>query len=315
MKNIIIKVIIFLLVINSFAAETGIGKKPFSIIILPDTQNYLKNKDAQKKFSAQTEWINNNLKKLNIKFVIHEGDITDNNSPEQWKLARKYMGILDGNVPYAVCVGNHDIGYEGPEKSPICGYFKVSDYKEEPWWGGKMENENCFWYKFNAGGDKYLVLSLNFGPSDKMLKWADKIIKENPNRNILMVTHAYIHDNGEFSNSKSEKNASFYGRHFSGDKRNTADMVWEKHVSKHKNYLMVFSGHFRGPSALLSKKGNAGNIVHQMLSNYQYEDGGGNGFLRILQFNPTAKTCKVSTYSPYLDKHLRGNEDEFILKL
>ena len=177
-----------------------------------------------------------------------------------------------------------------------------------------MINENCFWYKFDAGGDKYLVLSLNFGPSDKMLKWADKIIKKNPNRKILMVTHAYVHDNGELSNSKSKKNASFYGRHSNGDRRNTGAKIWNKHVRKHKNYLMVFSGHFKGPSALCTKKGIAGNTVYQMFANYQYEDGGGNGFLRILQFNPIAKTCKVSTFSPYLDKYLKGNEDEFTLQ-
>ena len=49
----------------------------FSIVILPDTQIYAES--FPDSFYKQTEWIKNNVKELNIKCVIHVGDITNKN--------------------------------------------------------------------------------------------------------------------------------------------------------------------------------------------------------------------------------------------
>ncbi|HRU00384.1 MAG TPA: metallophosphoesterase, partial [Victivallales bacterium] len=81
----------------------------FTLIVLPDTQNYVKYEGNDKKFLKQCKWIVENKENLNIRFVLHEGDITDDNSPEQWEKAKNCMSILDGKIPYALCVGNHDI--------------------------------------------------------------------------------------------------------------------------------------------------------------------------------------------------------------
>jgi hypothetical protein len=319
MKKLILMLVGFAVITTSVIVEaaTIIDKKTntFSIILLPDTQNYLKYKNADKKFFAQTEWIKKNKEKLNIKFVIHEGDVTDDNSPEQWILARKCMAVLDGQVPYAMCVGNHDVHHNGSAKSDISTYFKESDYEQESWWGGKMPDENCFYYYFEAAGQKYLILSLNFGPSDKMLEWADGIVEENPECKVMMVTHVYVADDGELSSKKSLKNAGFYGSHANGDRRNTGEQVWNKHVKKHENYIMVFSGHLRGPAARNTMTGVHGNQVCQMLANYQYEHGGGDGFLRIVEINPNTNEYKVSTFSPFLNEYLKDDANEFFFTL
>ncbi len=293
--------------------SAGEAPSPFTIILLPDTQNYLKYEGADKKFLAQTRWIKENKDKLNIKFVIHEGDITDDNSPEQWKKAKACMEILDGCVPYALCVGNHDIGYKGPAKSPVCEYFKESDLSKEKGWGGKMPEEDCFWYMFEAGSEKYVILSLGLGPNDKMLKWADGIVEANKDCHVLMVTHDYLDSDGRLSNKKTKKNATAYGAYPDGSLRNTGEQIWDKHVKKHGNYIMVFSGHYEGPASKKSMKGENGNIVHQMMANYQYQEGGGNGYLRILKFDQSQKKCQVSTYSPYLDKFWKDDANEFSL--
>ena len=52
----------------------------FSIIFLPDTQKY--SEKYPEIFYSQTEWIKNNLSKMNIKFVIHAGDIVENAKKE-----------------------------------------------------------------------------------------------------------------------------------------------------------------------------------------------------------------------------------------
>jgi hypothetical protein len=40
--------------------------------------------------------------------VLHEGDITDGDSPSEWANAKASLSLLDGVIPYALAVGNHD---------------------------------------------------------------------------------------------------------------------------------------------------------------------------------------------------------------
>ena len=47
----------------------------FSIIVLPDTQYYPQ--DSPQTFTAQTQWVVNNLSALNIQAVIGVGDIVN----------------------------------------------------------------------------------------------------------------------------------------------------------------------------------------------------------------------------------------------
>ena len=89
--------------------------EPFTVVVLPDTQNYVKGEGSEEKFLAQTRWIRDNVEKLNIRAVIHEGDITDDNSPQQWEKAKACLEPLAG-IGWMPCVGNHDIGHNGPAK-------------------------------------------------------------------------------------------------------------------------------------------------------------------------------------------------------
>ena len=56
-----------------------------------------------------------------------------------------------------------------------------------------------------------------------------------------------------------------------------------------------------------------GNIIHQLLADYQDEANGGNGWLRILRFSPLDDKIYVSTYSPYLDSYKTDAENQFVL--
>ena len=88
---------------------------------------------------------------------------------------------------------------------------------------------------------------------------------------------------------------------------------------------LVLSGHVIDPPVgRLTSTRPDGTRVHQILANYQtcaYPcetlDGvtvrGGNGFLRVLRFDPTARTISVTTYSPYLDEYKHDAGNEFVL--
>ncbi len=310
------KVLSLAILLLASALPSQEPKGAFVIVVLPDTQNYVKYPGAEKKFASQTKWIADNKDRLDIKFVVHEGDITDSNSEEQWEKAKDCMKTLDGIVPYALCVGNHDIGYNAPKGiSLIEEYFPESSFESSPCWGGKMPGQNCFWHKFEAGKNKFLVISLDLGASDKMLEWADGILSANKDRKAILVTHELLDQDGKLSNKDTKKNATAYGQHPDGSPRNTGENVWKKHIAKHQNYILALCGHYNGIASRTEMKGKNGNTVHILMANYQYSEGGGNGFLRIMKFDQDAVQCDVSTYSPFLDKFWKDEKNELKIKL
>ena len=59
----------------------------------------------------------------------------------------------------------------------------------------------------------------------------------------------------------------------------------EELVSKHENFELVFSGHIGGDgTGRMTSVGDAGNVVHQMLIDTQFEENGGNGWFRLVEF-------------------------------
>lgn len=66
--------------------------RPFTLIILPDTQYYtyehFNNLDM---FASQVRWIMEQKDASNVVFVLHEGDCTQDNSTIEWTLFKRYM--------------------------------------------------------------------------------------------------------------------------------------------------------------------------------------------------------------------------------
>ncbi|MEI9908980.1 MAG: hypothetical protein WDO71_04515 [Bacteroidota bacterium] len=56
-----------------------------------------------------------------------------------------------------------------------------------------------------------------------------------------------------------------------------------------------------------------GNTVHTVLSDYQERPGGGNGLLRIMEFDPAQNKISVKTYSPYANTYETDADSQFDL--
>ena len=111
------------------------SKKPFTIILLPDTQKY-KHEDRGSRshiFESQTKWIVDHVIDKNIVLVLHLGDIVDYSDAVQWHFASKSLNILNGIVPYVLAVGNHDVvnGFDDTNKNTrlFNEHFKETDSK------------------------------------------------------------------------------------------------------------------------------------------------------------------------------------------
>ena len=267
--------------------------KPFTIIVLPDTQNYADARvndqnervipDYSRFFYGQTQWIKDNRDKMNIAMVAHVGDVGQTNHADEWKIADKAFKTLDGVVPYILAAGNHD--YAGDSRATrFSEYFPPSRFEAFPFYGGHFgeTNENSY-ALFEAGGMKFLILSLEWKTRDVVLDWANSVVSEHPDRRCIVVTHAWLQGGAQIKEA---------GGNIPG---NSPEAVWEKFVSRHKNIFLVLSGHL--DNCRLTSTGKEGNTVHQLQSNYQNWQKGGSGYLRIMVFFPSENRISVQTYS------------------
>lgn len=274
-----------------------------TVIVLPDTEGYCRKRPQI--FNAMMQWVAENKDKRNIACLLHVGDITNNNAKDEWTNARKAFDIIEGKIPYVLAAGNHDYDHTPGRLTYMNEYFKVADLKKQPGFGdvyepGKLENHYQF---MKINGQKWIVLSLEMGPRKKVIAWANKVLARHTDRLAIVLTHGYLYyGNVRYNHLRGGQRASPYN--FYGDGAD-GEMMWNQLVRKHANVMMVICGHLSSQYVGYRKdKGDHGNIVHQMLVDYE-KMRGGNGFLRVLEFLPDGKTLQVRTYSP-VTKEIRS---------
>ncbi len=304
-----------LLVTGRFALAEAPMPVPgaFSLAILPDTQIYAwKYPDT---YTAQTKWIADNAQRYNISYVLHVGDVTQHNTNSQWEIAARAHALL--KIPCAITSGNHDLGPEGKgstRETAFAKYFPLETFKQWPTFGGIYDKEadrtDNNYHLFEAGGRKWLILCLEFGPRDDVLRWGNEIVAKHPDRSVILVTHAYLRpDNLRFNrnafikvkNVETSIGLERYGLAKASGGFNDGEDVWKKLASQHANVALVVSGHVCY-TGRLDSEGKHGNNVHQMVVDYQNGKEGGQGFLRLLQFHPDGKKVSVTDYSPLLNE-------------
>ena len=290
--------------------------KPFTLAILPDTQIYTES--YPEIFTTQTQWIVDNIEKLNIAFVLHEGDIQNANTETQWKHAYNSMSILDGKIPYAIVMGNHDMGPGGRcevRDSPLFNkYFPVDKYNQLPTFGGTFDSnllDNSY-HLFEKADIGWLILALEYLPRDKVLEWANDITDSYKDRQVILLTHSHVYEDDKLHGVEPVATDNLEIIKSPGGANNGL-AIWEKLISRHAGMSLVFNGHFLGTGRILGI-GNKENNVHQMLSNYQDMEEGGGGYLRLVHCDPPSGKIYVKTYSPYLDSYLIDNSNEFVLE-
>ena len=298
----------------------------FTVVVLPDTQYYSESYPAI--LNSQMQWIVNNAAALNIKLVLGVGDIVNNGgSSTQWATADSAYKKLDAaHIPYFAPLGNHDYDANNPSGRTSATnnynhYFGPSRYTNPTYWGTPYwqgsypsgSNEN-FYGSVTINGQQYLIVALEFYPRDASLSWAAQVIQNNPGAQVILITHAYEY----FDNTRVSTCNSFDAEYYGLGADNDGDAMWTKLMRPYKNISLVLSGHeVRGAgqdaTGHRSDLGTNGNLVNQILSNYQNMTNGGNGYLRIMKFHPSSDTMDVLTYSPYLNSYLTDSGNQFTI--
>ncbi|MCC6699602.1 MAG: metallophosphoesterase [Candidatus Hydrogenedentes bacterium] len=306
----------------------------WTLVVLPDTQRYTveETDPGLKIFPAITQWIADNKSARNIQLVLHEGDVTGGNLPSTWEVASDAMAILDdAGIGYCIAPGNHDYDGSNPhQNSPsrdatlLNEYFPVSRYERMPTFGGTFEpgNTENSYHLFSTGNTEYIALAMEWGPRDEVIAWADMILSEHSDRTAFIVTHAYTYSDGTRYDWAAKGPSQDYNPHcesyaFSAphdgtENVNDGEQLWQKLISKHSNIRMVFSGHVRWAGARQTATGKDGRQVHEMVAVYHDPP---EGWIRLLEFRPDGRTVQVKTYSPYLDRYMTDDAQQFVLDL
>jgi hypothetical protein len=297
----------------------------FTIAFLGDTQNYSTFYPAI--FNQVTQWLVDNKAARNIQFVVQDGDIVNNDSTTEWNNARTAMQKLDGIVPYATVRGNHDIGSQydmvsrfGPG-SPYSQQPTLVDHFEVP--GQPNWDMRNTVHKFEANGQKIMVVTIDISAGQNAVVWANDVIANNPDYRVILDTHAYLYDGGErFNNAPDPEHpgmthdhsrdallrtgvggeAVYNGASYGGQDGET---LWNNLVSGYPNISLFLSGHqFEDFDRFKYhlENGIHGNRVYELLVDPQNMANGGNGWIRLLEFDPDGTTVHVKTYSPFLNQ-------------
>jgi hypothetical protein len=292
----------------------------WTLALLPDTQVYAEKYPGL--FTLQTHWIARHKDKYNIRYVLGLGDVTEHNTGIEWRRAREALAELDGRVPYALVPGNHDYAPHGNALSGTSGlnkYFPPAKFEKWPTFGGVMEQGKIAnsYHLFSAGGTDWIVIALEWTPRNAAVQWANNVLAKYPERNAILVTHAYLYRDGARYDFATKGKSQEYSPH-SGlplDEGNDGEQLWQKLVRKN-NFVLTVSGHVCNHGrGLLSSKNDRGQTTHQMVVDYQNRALGGEGYLRLLEFLPDGRTVRAKTYSPLYDKYLDDALNQFSFEL
>ena len=292
-----------------FATGVFAAGEPWTLVMMPDTQNY-SSESRFNIYTSQTQWIVDNLAQENIKFVTHVGDLVNHaKETNEWRYAAAAMDILNGKVPYGVSPGNHDLG-------PL--YIEHMGADAPRWKGkdGKLLDTIVGFapggmssaHLINVDGQRFLFLQLNLdcpGTLDDPetdLGWAQSVVNKHRGVPTVMSTHHYHatrppedrwHLPAEEQRGPSEKPQRKGG--------NSPMFMRENFVKKNNEIFLVLCGHNHLQYHTLVTN-DFGNVTHEVLADYQAMSNGGNGFLRLMKFVPAENKIEVSTYSPWLKR-------------
>lgn len=238
-------------------------------------------------YNSLYEWIVDSIEDKKIKFVFGLGDITDKSDFSEWQRAKQAIYSLDGKVDYSIVRGNHD------HASMYNATFPWSKYKDN--FEGSFDGTMLNTYRtLNVGQVKYLIITLDYGASNKVLQWAGDVCEQYPDHNVIITTHCYLFRDGTTLDQNDVCPPATTGGY------NNGDDMWDKLVSKHENIVLVISGHDPYDEVVVSQvKGDKGNTVTQMLVDPQTTDSGnrGLGLVALLCFSEDGRNVDVKYYS------------------
>jgi 3',5'-cyclic AMP phosphodiesterase CpdA len=277
-----------------------------SIVHVTDTQ-YL-SEGYPEEYERIAQWIVELAQQRDVAAVVHTGDLVQSwVDPDQseararieFERASVAQSIMeDAGLVTTVLPGNHDTK-RGIHTGLYNEYFGPDRFADAPGFVESIapDDATSSYTIVQAGPAPVLVLSIGYGYGERELAWAERVVLQHPEHNIVIATHEHLTPLTRWDPSRRATDNRWLSR---------ADELWSRVVEPNRNVVAVLAGHYHGLGAIVTP--NAGGIdghhVVELLADYQEfrTDSGerATGFLRLLQWDLAAGQLLVDTYSPRL---------------
>ena len=297
-----------------FEGET-FETKDYTLAILPDMQ--VMTNHHQPALDTISSYIVENAAEKKIAATISVGDMTDGiaNGKDWDRQYNKISAVMEkiGTVtPYVVCAGNHDYDNECSTDHSLThmnNAFPISEISQWDCWGGSQDPDNIInaYYLFELSGVKYLIFSIDFGPSDDTIEWGKRITEQYPDHRIIVVTHGHLAPDGQYTSHAG------YG-FFNKTSVNEPIEVWDKWLRHYPNIFMTLSGHVLGDSITLEETvGDHGNVVANFMLNGQWAlvSNGIEAFVGLFNFDEQNQRIYIN-YLSTIHKQLYDFHNQFV---
>jgi hypothetical protein len=280
-------------------------------VVIPDSQ-YLVARYTNR-WNDQIAWIINNQAALNIKAVMHLGDLVDITNPAQLRAAMWGLNSLrDAGVPLIMTPGNHDQDINGPPgmmaNLSMAGltpswYFNYSNYGVG-WSMGFQNPTNLLgsYLLITNGTQPYLLGCTTWLPNVTNLTWISNVFLTYSNVPAIYFQHVFVGQRADgrissWSDPWSVERGGLAPAYY------TPTYLWTNWIEGTRNIFWVASGHELDDSnsSFYSAPANDGHIVTFTLTDFQnwFLNGQeGSNFMQLVTIDPAANQARVSTFSP-----------------
>jgi hypothetical protein len=317
---------------NVLAPTSAIDSAPspagaITLAMLPDIQYYTK--CALSHLAAQARWLAARSASRNIRAAMFTGDLTEHNSPAEWQFVHDQLAAGEWQVPMLLATGNHDHGRNGNARrrgSLLPRFFPQPPGVAQ---AALAETRKSFdidnaYYRIALPRAMLGVLVLEWAPRTSTVAWANAVLSRYAHDRVIVVTHAYLYDDStryDWHGRGGEQKWSPWSfamakAEVRRDPEQDGEMLWNSLVRRHAGVFLVLCGHVGGTgTGYLASRGDDGNVVHQVLANYQLLDEGGLGYMRLFEIQPDGRSLRMKTYSPSLGLFATGDTQARVMEI
>ena len=265
------------------------------IAIFGDIQYYT-NSSYIDLYKHSIDWIlNQHNKGVDIKCVLHTGDITQSNSVSEWKCFESAMLKLPHVIPYYSMIGDHDYTwYDGVHindrnNTLFNSFIQYRLSKKnvlEQFESGHMENAVI---KNTIQGQRLDLLILEFGPREEVVSWADAYVKAHSDIKFILLTHEYLEMGGG-----RRKTGLKSVRRLQNTTYVTPEQLWERLIKCNDNIICTLCGHVGGLYAVTLDVNDNGHEIPQIQHNIQSVDYRYDNWLMMWEFPVHSDSASIS---------------------
>lgn len=297
-----------------------------TLAMLPDVQYYAKCRLPH--LAAQLQWLTKVRTQRDVRAAIYMGDLTEHNTPQEWSWVRAQVAPFEERVPILLATGNHDYGHHGDAHfryTRLGDYFPRAPGAAAPLLAAEKRHSiaNAY-YRIALPRVTLGVLVLEWAPRASTVAWANRVLSQFADDRVIVATHAYLYDDSTRYDWHSRHTAQrwnplwydmewleqLYDREYDGE------MLWNALVRRHPGVFLVLCGHVGGAgTGQLASRGDGGNLVEQVLANFQTLDEGGLGYLRLFEIQPDGRSMRMKTYSPSLGRFAVASSQQGVLPI